>query len=596
MKPTYSIAQTVIRLWRHLKPRRRAQFGLLLILMLLTSFTEILTIGSVLPFLAVISNPEDVLQHPIAKPFTQALGINNAYELLMPLTIIFCMAALLAGAMRLLLLWANTRVSHAAGADLSIRLYERTLYQPYSFHLSRNSSEIIEGISSKINSVIDAIRMLLNLFSSSIFLIAVLATLLLVEPFIALVAFGGYGMIYVVIILVTRGRQIRNGKRIAQESTRRLKSLQEGLGGIRDVLIDGSQSVYCDIFRNSDLPLRKAQASSVFISGSPRFVMEAFGITLMAILAYVLASQPDGISRAIPILGALALGAQRLLPVLQHAYSSWSLLQVKHASLLDALEFLDKSLPKYAIQEETKPLTFKKHIRLRDVSFRYSEKSTWIISGVNLTIPKGSCIGIMGVTGSGKSTLLDIIMGLLRPTEGAIEVDGRPINNQMTRNWQTHIAHVPQSIFLSDTTIEKNIAFGVPESEIDRNRVYLSARQAQIADAVEGFPEKYQTVVGERGVRLSGGQRQRIGIARALYKNADVIIFDEATSALDTNTELAVMKTVQNLSSEITILIVAHRLSTLKNCSTVVELEKGGVLKTGSDGQLVRDSVDGRRI
>ncbi len=560
----------------------------MLVLMILASFAEILSIGAVLPFLGVLTAPGRVFEYPAAQPFIQAMGFTKPEQLLLPLTIAFGLAALIAGAMRLLLLWASTRLSFATGADLSISIYRRTLYQPYTVHVARNSSEVINGISGKVNGVIYGdIVPVLTLISSCVMLIAILVALLSVDPVIALTAFGGFGLIYGFLIWITRTRKINNSQRIARESTQVIKCLQEGLGGIRDVLIDGSQEAYCQIYRNADLPLRRAQGYNQYIGQSPRYGMEALGMLLIATLAYTLTKQADGIAKAIPVLGALALGAQRLLPVMQQAYASWSSIQGSQASLQDTLDLLDQPLPFYADQPVAELLTFQQDIRLNQLSFRYSTQTPWVLNNLNLTIAKGSRIGFIGATGSGKSTLLDIVMGLLQPTEGVLEIDGQPITTGNHRAWQAHIAHVPQGIFLADSTIEENIAFGVPKDKIDHELVRLAAQQAQISDIIETWPKQYQTFVGERGIRLSGGQRQRIGIARALYKQADVIIFDEATSALDNETEQAVMQAIEGLSAELTILIIAHRLTTLRNCTQVVELGNGGVLRIGSYQNLV---------
>lgn len=582
MNSSQSIAHLLRRLWRHISPQRRAQFGLLLVLMVIASFAEIVSIGAVLPFLGVLTAPGSVFAHPLARPVIEVLELTTPQQLLLPLTLGFGVAVLLAGGMRLLLLWASTHFSYATGADLSISIYRRTLYQPYSVHVSRNSSEIISGISEKTGVVIGTLVMVLTLVSSAILLVSILVALLSVDPVIAMAAFGGFGLIYVLIIHIVRDRLARNSLSVARDSTQRIKSLQEGLGGIRDVLIDGSQAAYCEIYRNTDYPLRRAQGSNAFISASPRYGMEALGMLLIAALAYTLAQQPDGVARAIPVLGALALGAQRLLPVLQQSYMAWTGIQGGQDSLQDALELLDQPLPDYADQPPAKPLPFTRDIRLNQLSFRYGSEAPWVLREINLTITRGSRVGFVGTTGSGKSTLLDIVMGLLPPVEGTLEIDGQPITAPNVRGWQAHIAHVPQAIYLADSTIEENIAFGVPKDRIDHERVEQAARQAQIAATIETWPGKYKTLVGERGVRLSGGQRQRIGIARALYKQADVIIFDEATSALDNETEEAVMQAIEGLSKDLTILIIAHRLTTLKGCSQIVEVGERAELRSGA--------------
>jgi ATP-binding cassette subfamily B protein len=459
-------------------------------------------------------------------------------------------------------------------------------------HCARNSSEVINGISGKANGVIYSIILpALTLISSSVMLIAILIALLAVEPVIALLAFGGFGLIYAFIIRLTRKQLLVNSQRIARESNQVIKSLQEGLGGIRDVLIDGSQATYCQLYRNADLTLRRSQGNNLFISSSPRYGMEALGMMLIAALAYSLAQQANGIAKAIPILGALALGAQRLLPVLQQVYGSWTQINGGQASLQDTLELLDQPLPEYADQPAAQPLPFEHNITLKQLAFRYNPQTPYVLKQLNLTIAKGGRVGFIGITGSGKSTLLDILMGLLQPTAGTLEIDGQPVTPINNRAWQAHIAHVPQAIFLADSTIEENIAFGVPIDQIDPKRVRQAAQQAQIADSIESWPKQYQTFVGERGIRLSGGQRQRIGIARALYKQADVIIFDEATSALDNETEQAVMEAIDGLSKDLTLLIIAHRLTTLKNCTQIVELVEGGIKRADTYAQIVGESI-----
>ena len=556
--------------------------------MIFSSFAEVISIGALLPFLGVLTSPERVFDHSLVQPWIRVLQIRSADQLLLPLTLIFGTAAVFAGTLRLVLLWATTRLSFSTGADISMNIYRRTLYQPYAIHLARNSSEVINGITGKANGIIySTIVPLLMLISSGVMLIVILAAMLLVDPLLAFLAFGGFGFLYAVIIGLTRKRLLLDGKLQARESTQVIKSLQEGLGGIRDVLIDGTQEAYSKVYQAADQPLRKAQGRSYFIQASPRYVVESLGMLLIAALSFALAQQPGGIATAIPVLGALALGAQRLLPMLQQAYGSWSIIRAGQASLQDALELLDQPLPNHTGQLGAEPLPFQFSITLNQLSFRYASRESWALKNIDLKINKGIRIGFIGATGTGKSTLLDLVMGLLEPTKGSLRVDGQLVNTANIRNWQAHIAHVPQAIFLSDNSITENIAFGQIKEHIDHVRVKNAAQQAQLSDLIESWPDKYDTTVGERGVRLSGGQRQRIGIARALYKKADVIIFDEATSALDNDTELAVMQSIEGLSNSLTILIVAHRLTTLRNCNLIVELEDCGIKRTGTYQEIV---------
>ncbi len=585
--PQPSIIELLYRLWGHIGTKRRWQFAALLVLMNLASFAEIVSIGAVLPFLAILTTPDRVFELPAAHSAIHFFGFTAPSQLLKPITILFGVAALLAGLLRILLLVANTRLTFAVGADLSFSMYQRMLYQPYAIQVMKNSSELIAGISSKsVILIYNIVLPTLNLINAGLLLLFILMILIWVNPLWALATFGGFGLIYVVIIYIAKNRLLIDGLRIATESTQIIKSLQEGLGGIRDVLIDGAQPMFCAIYKKADLALRRAQGNSVIIGQSPRYGLEAIALALIAFIAYVLVQDSDGIVKLIPILGVIALCAQRLMPVLQQAYWSWAGILGGKGSLQDTLALLDQSIPEYMQLPPPTPMEFKREIQLKNVSFRYSEQAPWVLQNLNLQITKGSKVGFIGETGCGKSTLLDILMGLLEPVKGSLEIDEVGLNGKNMRAWQANIAHVPQTIFLADTSIAENIAFGVPKEEIDFERVTQAARDASIAEAIESWPDKYHTIVGERGTRLSGGQRQRIAIARALYKQASVIIFDEATSALDAETELVVMEAIEGLTSQshiqnhknpLTILIVAHRLATLKNCNQIFELGAGGI-------------------
>ena len=575
-------------LWPHISRRRRLQFGLLIVLMILASLAEIVSIGAVLPFLGVFVDPNRVFEHPAVVPIVRALGLTSSDQLLLPLTIAFGAAALCAGILRLALLFASTRVAFATGGELGSSIYRRTLYQPYAVHVARNSSEVITGVIGKASAVSSTVLMpIFNLLGSSVMMVGILVALFAIDPVGAVVAFAGFALIYGIIIRVTRSHLSTNSRRIARESTQVVKALQEGLGGIRDVLIDGSQATYCKIYTNGDQRLRRGKANNDFMINGPRYAMEALGMLLIGGLAYGLSRQPDGIAKAIPVIGALALGAQRLLPVVQQAYAAFSSIRGSEASLRDIVKLLNQPLPAHADQPAQQSIRYRQRICVDKVSFRYTPETPTVLHDVSLTIHKGTRLGFIGATGSGKSTLLDIIMGLLQPSAGSLIIDDETIGTHNYRGWQAHIAHVPQAIYLADSTIEENIAFGLSAAQIDRERVRRSAHQAQIGDLIESWPQQYQTVVGERGVRLSGGQRQRIGIARALYKQADVVILDEATSALDDDTERAVMEAIEKLDRNITIIIVAHRVTTLRNCQQIIQLGNGGVLRVGTYEDIV---------
>ena len=576
------------RLWVYITPRRRTQLGLLLVLGLIASLGEVVSIGAVLPFLAVLIDPEQIFNNETARPFIEILGINQSSELLLPLTIVFVIAAVTSGSLRILLLWAQTRLAHAIGADISYEIYRSSLYQPYSIHASRNSSEVIAGITAKADGVVVGVILpLLTLSSSTLLIIAILAMLISIKPFVAISAFVCFGAVYGLIIFVTRRRLLLNGRQISALVTKRIKVLHEGLGGIRDVLLGGTQSTYTQVYRDADIPLRYATATNQVISGSPRYGVEALGMTLIAGLAYTLVSNGEGINNAIPVLGALAIGAQRMLPIFQQGFSSLSSIKGAEAVLDDALEFLEQPLPSYVNQKQPEPMAFESAISTKNMSFRYALEEPWVLQNLNLQIKKGSRVGFIGVTGSGKSTLLDILMGLLEPSDGQLFIDNMAIDGKNRRAWRANIVHVPQAIFLADATIAENIAFGIPAKEIDHDRVRKAAKMAQIAETIEGWEGQYEIIVGERGIRLSGGQRQRIAIARALYKQSNVIFFDEATSALDNDTERAVTDAIGNIGRETTILIIAHRLTSLSGCDLVIELENGQVKRQGSYKEMI---------
>ena len=570
----------VRRLWRHVTPRRRRQFGGLFVLMAAASVAEVVSIGALLPFLAALTDPQALLAHPRVGPVVAALGVRRPEEVLLPLTLAFVLAAVVSGAIRLWMLWAQTRLAVALGADLGAAMYRRTLYQPYQVHVARNSSQVIAAIAVKAKYVIfSTIMPAVTLVSAGLMVVAMLLALLAIDPLATATSLGGFALIYGVVVLGSRARLARDSATIASAQDAVVRTLQEGLGGIRDVLLDGTQEVYASAYVEADTRLRRAQANVQIVSGAPRYIVEAIGMGVIAALAYVVAGRSAGMAGVLPILGAFALGAQRLLPAVQSIYAAWAAFRSGQATLVDTLDLLDQPLPLHADAPAAPPLAFRHAVALEHLSFRYDTTRPWVLRDISLTIARGARIGVVGETGGGKSTLLDVLMGLLPPTEGRLTVDGVPVTAETVRSWQRRIAHVPQAIFLADATIAENIAFGVPPDQIDHARVADAAGQARIADTIEQWPDRYATRVGERGVQLSGGQRQRIGIARALYKRADVIVFDEATSALDSHTEQAVSESLAALGPDCTVIIVAHRVSTLAGCDRIIELAGGRVVR-----------------
>ncbi len=574
------------RLWKTLNRRRRTQFYILIGCMILASFAEVFSLGMIVPFLAALTAPDRLLANGTVQQLLGVVPFIDASNIALWLAIVFCIFTLFAAGVRLLLLYVSTGFSFALGADLSLEVYRRTLYQPYSVHISRNSSEVINGVTSKANALTyNVVTQLLIVGSSCFLLIGILGALFVINPVITLSAALAFVVIYGSVLAWSRRQIARDSKILARESTLVHKALQEGLGGIRDVLLDDTQEVFSEVFRVSDRRVRAAQGRQILTAGSPRFIVEGFGMIAIALLA-VLASNGGSDPTVVPVLGALALGAQRLLPIVQQMYGALVMIRGSEAIMWDALALLEQPMPATA-GTPAEPIPFTRELELRKVEFRYGANLPLALQGVDIVIRKGERIGIFGPTGGGKSTLLDLVMGLLTPTGGAMLVDGARIDENNVRGWQRHVAHVPQSIYLADATVAENIAFGQPKSQIDMARVNEAARIAQLLPVIEKLPEKFATQVGERGVRLSGGQRQRLGIARALYKRADVIVFDEATSALDGQTEADLMASINALSHELTIIMVAHRLTTLRDCDRVIEISDGRVSRTGSYTDLV---------
>ena len=580
------LGTALARLWVKLTRRRKVQLGFLVGLSILASSLEVLSLGLLFPFLALLAAPLQESRHPIIETLMSFLGTEDMSVLAGVVLIGFCLAALVAGVVRLLVLVSNNRFSFSLANEIGEEVYRRSLFQPYTDHLLQNSSTLVDAALNKTMAVAgNIVAQVLLLITSALVGAGILAAIMMTDAVVAISTGLAFGGIYAAIILLARGELRRNGETIARQSTRAIRALQEGLGGIRDVIIDGSQDLYVRVFREADRPFKMAMARNAVIAGAPRFVVETLGMILIASLAFVLSRGSGGVADAIPTLGVLALGAQRLLPMLQQSYAAFATIRGNEAALWEVLRLLDRPLP--TVSTAAQPISFQREISLEGVRYGYPSSGQPVILGLDLKIRRGERVGFFGPTGGGKSTTLDIIMGLLSPTSGALLVDGILVDSSNQTSWRSHLAHVPQSIFLSDGTVAENIAFGAEPGDIDRLRVREAARLAQIDSTIESWPAGYDTIVGERGVRLSGGQRQRIGVARALYKHADLIILDEATSALDNETESALIAAIGSLGADVTVLMVAHRLTTLRNCDLVVELEAGKVKRLGAYADLI---------
>ncbi|RUW56894.1 ABC transporter ATP-binding protein [Mesorhizobium sp. M8A.F.Ca.ET.208.01.1.1] len=543
--------------------------------MMFGALAEAATLGALLPFLARIANPEAVGGQSFLARQLAGFRLTSSSDSLLDLTILFSVVAIIAGAVRIFLAWATNSYVFSLGHEVGVKVYDQVLRQPYSYHVSRNSSSVLAALR-QVQAITAGVMLpLLQSISGIVIGVFIVAALFALSSFITFVIFAGFGAVYLAMSLVIRKHLKKNAQIIASAQAEGIRSVQEGLGGIRDVIINDTQPYFLLRYTELDLRLQRANAMNALAAGAPRFAIEAAGMVIIAALAYFLITRSNDAGQVLPILGTFVLGAQRLLPSMQLVYGNWALILSNLAGAEVVLQALEAPLGPEWNQPPPKRLPFDRAIMLKDVSFRYASDQAPILERFNLTISKGSKVGFIGKTGSGKSTTVDLIMGLLEPTGGVIEIDGQRLDGTTRRAWQRQIAHVPQSIFLADASIADNIAFGIDPANIDRDRVRNAAQQAALADFIESLPQGYETRVGERGVRLSGGQRQRIGIARALYRQASVLVFDEATSALDTETEAAVMEAIRELPAGLTVLIIAHRLTTVENCDEIVTLENG---------------------
>ena len=575
-------------LWGHLPRRRRYQFFLVIAISIGSAVVEMVSLGAVIPFISVLVVPESALDNGAVARLAEFFGVSGGDRLVILLTAMFACLAIAAASIRLFVLWVGIRVTVATSIDINADVYRRTLHQPYEVHLSRNSSEVISGIVDKVESIGGGIlQPIQTMVSASVLALSITVTLLLIEPVVALGCFGGFGGAYGIIIWMSRRRLNRHGVVIAGNQTRVIKNLQEGLGGIRDVLLDGTQDVFAEDYRSVDRPLRLAQGNIHFLALSPRFVMEAIGMVIIAGTAFLLSRSVDGVAGSLPVLGAIALGGQRMLPALQQIYGCWAQVSANKAMLVEAVDLLDQPLSGDEDGPPPQPRGVQSEVCFRGVSYGYGDGAPDVIDGLDLVIPAGTRVGIVGGTGSGKTTVLDLFMGLLTPTAGILEVDGQPLTGRRRREWQRAIAHVPQHIYLADATFAENIAFGVDPGGLEMERVVEAARRAKIDEFIASKEGGYQARVGERGAWLSGGQRQRIGIARAFYRSASILVLDEATSALDAVTEREVISSVHQWDVDATLLVVAHRVTTVRQCDLVVEITDGRISASGSFDEVV---------
>ena len=576
------------RIWRQLSPAKRREFFQVLLLMVVAALADVFSLGAVIPFLALLADPDRLLDYPAARDFLAGLGLTGKAEVLLAATLLFAALALISGAVRILLNWRSNLYAYMVGNELGVAYFDRTLSRPYAYHALHNSSETVASIK-KVQAIAHQMLLPAMLSISSVIGAAfIVAALLAVDAATTLIAFAGFILIYLITGRITRPRLRRNSRLLSVAHGRRIQHIQEALGGIRDLIIDRARPAFVRRFREVDGEMQMAEATTSFISGAPRLLIEAVGMAMIAFVACFALLRSGDLGAVLPVLGVLALGAQRLLPLMQTLYKSWATIAGNRALAEDILLVLEAPAEAPAGAPAAPITTFRRDIRLRSVDFHYAAADRPALRGIDLVIPKGTKVGLIGRSGSGKSTAMDLLMGLLEPTSGRIEIDGCSLVPANAADWQREIAHVPQDLFLADASIRENIAFGADPVDIDDARVRGAAEAADIAGFIEGLPAGFDTIVGERGTRLSGGQRQRLGIARALYKQASVIFFDEATSALDGETEAAVMAAIERLDPDLTIILVAHRTSTLAFCDQIIRLEEGRVVEAGSFHQVVR--------
>jgi ATP-binding cassette, subfamily B, bacterial PglK len=594
----------LIKAYELLDPRERRQAWIVLGIVTVMALFDTLGTVSIMPFLAVVANPDLSTSNDTLAAVRRFLGFADLQNFLFFLGGASFALLILSAVVRTVGLFVVNRFTMMRSHTIGTRLLETYLRQPYTFYLYRHSGDMAKELLSEISLLITQVyQPATNLIAQSILLIVLVTLMLLVNASVALVGILVLGLGYGGIYLFVRGRVGRAGRERAKANRERYRITTEALGGIKTVKLLARESYYLHRFGRSAQVMARLQATNTTLAVVPRYGIEAiaFGGVIVLTLALLIQyrdSSAGPLAHIMPLLGFYAFSGYRVLPAVQSIYAALTQLRFG-APALDSIAAdlaLCDGLPELPDGPAT-PLVFNTMVELDDLSFRYPQAEAPSLEGLTLRIPAGSTLGIVGTTGAGKTTLVDIFLGLLVPDQGAIRVDGVTVTPDNIRNWQADLGYVPQDIFLLDASVAENIALGVRPKDIDMTRVRDAARLAQILDFIETqMPEGFQTAVGERGVRLSGGQRQRIGIARALYNNPNVIVFDEATSALDNLTEQEVVKAIGALTGTKTILLIAHRISTVRNCDQILVLERGRAMGLGSYDDLYSSNAAFRRL
>ena len=576
-------------------PRERRIFYWQVLLLFVVGIFETAGVASVLPFMAVLSEPESIHTGRISMLYN-GLGFTDTQNFMIFLGVgTFCVVMLGIFA-QIYALYTIQRFTNARAYTLSSRLLRGYLRQPYTWFLNRHTSDLGKAVLSEVDAVVNQTFMPAMKIISNFFIAGLIATLLIViQPWVALGAAVLLLVCYLGIFVTARRWLTHFGKERYVANRERFRIAQEATGGIKDVKLMSLEETYIKRFQNPARRMARANTFKGVVSDAPRFLLQgiAFGGMLLVILVLLITGS-GSLGSILPMLAVYAFAGLRLLPAMQQVYNQITLLRFNQPvleGLYEDLKEIEANEHKLAEVHEAAPVALRERLELRNVEYSYPGNDRAALSGLDLTIHANTTVGIVGGTGAGKTTAVDLILGLLSVQKGEMLVDGVPVTRGNLRSWQKTIGYVPQQIFLTDDSVSANIAFGQPRGEIDMAAVERAARIAELHDFVTGdLPQGYDTLVGERGVRLSGGQRQRIGIARALYADPDVLIMDEATSALDNLTERAVMDAVHNLGRRKTIVLIAHRLSTVQACDTIFMLEHGRKIAEGTYDELIDNS------
>ncbi len=586
--------QTFKKLLLLLTPQERKRAGLLLIMILIMSLLDMIGVASIFPFMLVLTNPGFIEKNSILNTMFKAsniIGVENHQQFLFVLGILVFVLLIISLAFKTLITYAQVRFIQMREYSISRRLVEGYLHQPYSWFLNRNSAELGKTIFSEVEQLIEnGMKPFIELIAKGAVTIALLTLLIIADPKLTLIVGFSLTGSYLLIFYFVRNYLNRIGKERLKNNELRFMSISEAFGAAKEVKVGGLEQTFINRFSNSAKIFARTQASSLVIAQLPRFILEAiaFGGILLIILYFL--SQTGTFNSAIPIISLYVFAGYRLMPALQTIYVSFTQITFIGPSLNKLYDDL-KNIKAFKENQDQGVLSFNKTITLKNICYNYPNASRTALKGINLNIPAKSTIGLVGVTGCGKTTTVDIILGLLEAQKGTLEVDGKIVTKKNSRSWQRSIGYVPQHIYLADDSVAANIAFGVELKDINQAAIERASKIANLHNfVIEELPKQYQTTIGERGVRLSGGQRQRIGIARALYHNPKVLILDEATSALDNQTEQIVMDAVNNLSKDITIILIAHRLNTMKNCDKIFLLEDGKLKNQGTFDELINNN------